>query len=97
MYVHKPPIHIRSEEISCVNFARSDVSTRSFDFEIETKSGTVYTFTSIEKYELGDLSVISNLILLFREEYSKLYDFVNSKHLRIRNVNKKSASAVSDP
>jgi len=77
MYVHKPPVHIRSEEISCVNFARSDVSTRSFDFEIETKSSNVYTFTSIEK-----------------EEYSKLYDFVNSKHLRIRNVNKKSSQSV---
>lgn len=50
MYVHKPPIHVRFEEISCVNFARSDVSTRSFDFEIETKTATTHTFTNIEKW-----------------------------------------------
>ncbi|VDP14362.1 unnamed protein product, partial [Soboliphyme baturini] len=55
MYVHKPPLHIRLEEISCVNFERSDVSTRSFDFEIETKMGPSYTFTSIEKDEYGKL------------------------------------------
>lgn len=49
IYVHKPPIHIRFEEVSSVNFARSGGSTRSFDFEVETKSGVVHTFSSIEK------------------------------------------------
>lgn len=49
IYVHKPPVHIRFDEVSCVNFARSSGSTRSFDFDVETKSGTVYNFSSIEK------------------------------------------------
>ncbi|KAG2464700.1 SSRP1 protein, partial [Polypterus senegalus] len=68
IYVHKPPVHIRFDEISCVNFARGTTTTRSFDFEIETKQGNQYTFSSIE-----------------REEYGKLFDFVNSKKLNIKN------------
>ncbi|XP_065155336.1 FACT complex subunit Ssrp1 [Atheta coriaria] len=55
IYVHKPPIHIRFEEVASVNFARGGGSTRSFDFEVELKSGTVHTFSSIEKEEYGKL------------------------------------------
>ncbi|XP_062380501.1 FACT complex subunit SSRP1a [Sardina pilchardus] len=68
IYVHKPPVHLRFEEISCVNFARGTTTTRSFDFEIETKQGSQYTFSSIE-----------------RQEYGKLFDFVNAKKLNIKN------------
>merc|ERR1712137_449738 len=69
IYVHKPPIHIRFEEIASVNFARGGGTTRSFDFEVETKNGVVHTFSSIEK-----------------EEYGKLYDFITSKKLRVKNT-----------
>lgn len=69
IYLHKPPVHIRFDEIQSINFARSGGSTRSFDFEIETKTGVVHTFSSIEK-----------------EEYSKLFDFVSTKGLRVKNV-----------
>lgn len=55
IYVHKPPIHIRFDEIASVNFARGGGSTRSFDFEIELTSGVVHTFSSIEKEEYGKL------------------------------------------
>uniref|UniRef100_A0A336LU77 FACT complex subunit SSRP1 n=1 Tax=Culicoides sonorensis TaxID=179676 RepID=A0A336LU77_CULSO len=79
IYVHKPPIHIRFEEISTVNFARSGGSTRSFDFEIELKSGNVYTFSSIEK-----------------EEYAKLYDFISSKKLSIKNTGKNDKASYRD-
>uniref|UniRef100_A0A8C1GQ97 FACT complex subunit SSRP1 n=1 Tax=Cyprinus carpio TaxID=7962 RepID=A0A8C1GQ97_CYPCA len=68
IYVHKPPVHLRFEEISCVNFARGTTTTRSFDFEIETKQNNQYTFSNIE-----------------REEYGKLFDFVNAKKLNIKN------------
>ena len=50
--MHKPPVHVRFDEISSVNFARvagGAGSSRSFDFEVETKSGTTYVFSSIEK------------------------------------------------
>ncbi|XP_053307153.1 FACT complex subunit SSRP1 [Spea bombifrons] len=68
IYVHKPPVHVRFDEVNCVNFARGTTTTRSFDFEIETKQGSQYTFSSIE-----------------REEYGKLFDFVNAKKLNIKN------------
>ncbi|XP_040176816.1 FACT complex subunit SSRP1 isoform X2 [Rana temporaria] len=68
IYVHKPPVHVRFDEVQCVNFARGTTTTRSFDFEIETKQGLQYTFSSIE-----------------REEYGKLFDFVNAKKLNIKN------------
>lgn len=59
----------RFEEIASVNFARGGGSTRSFDFEVETKNGVVHTFSSIEK-----------------EEYNRLYDFINGKKLRVKNT-----------
>lgn len=79
IFVHKPPVHVRFDEISSVNFARvagGGGSSRSFDFEVETKSGTTYVFSSIEK-----------------EEYGRLFDFVNGKHLRIKNTGKSKVSS----
>lgn len=55
IYVHKPPVHIRFDEISSVNFARSGSTTRSFDFEVEVKNGVINTFSSIEKGEYNRL------------------------------------------
>uniref|UniRef100_A0A1B0D4W3 FACT complex subunit SSRP1 n=1 Tax=Phlebotomus papatasi TaxID=29031 RepID=A0A1B0D4W3_PHLPP len=79
IYVHKPPIHIRFEEISSVNFARSGGSTRSFDFEIELKSGTQHTFSSIEK-----------------EEYNKLFEFIVSKKIHVKNTGKNDKNTYKD-
>ncbi|RMX59619.1 hypothetical protein pdam_00010506, partial [Pocillopora damicornis] len=82
IFVHKPPVHIRFDEISSVNFARvagGGGSSRSFDFEVETKSGVSYVFSSIEK-----------------EEYGKLFDFVSGKHLRIKNTGKVSSKQYED-
>ncbi|KHJ86574.1 structure-specific recognition protein [Oesophagostomum dentatum] len=79
LYIHKPPMYIRFEEVASVHFARSDVSTRSFDFEIELKSGQVLVFNSVEK-----------------EEYNKLYDYVQNKHLRIRNAKKMDKNYAED-
>ncbi|XP_022218389.2 FACT complex subunit Ssrp1 [Drosophila obscura] len=55
IYIHKPPLHIRFEEITSVNFARSGGSTRSFDFEVTLKNATVHIFSSIEKEEYAKL------------------------------------------
>ena len=49
IFLYKPPMHIRFDEISNVNFARSVGNTRSFDFDVETKTGVVFTFVGIEK------------------------------------------------
>lgn len=79
IYVNKPPVHIRFEEISGVNFARGGNTTRSFDFEIELKSGTVHTFSSIEK-----------------EEYNKLFDYIKTKKLRVKNTGKNDKAAYNE-
>lgn len=55
MYVHKPPMYIRFEEIDNLHFARSDASTKSFDLEIVHKNGTSTTFSSIAKEEYNKL------------------------------------------
>lgn len=68
IYVHKPPLHIRFDEIISVNFARSGSTTRSFDFEIEVKNNQVHTFSSIDK-----------------GEYNRLFEYANSRKLRIKN------------
>lgn len=55
IFVYKPPIYIRFDEINHVNFARSGGSTRSFDIEVHSRSDMVYIFSSIEKEEYGRL------------------------------------------
>lgn len=98
VFVHKPPMYLRFDEIAAVNFARSDHSTKSFDFEIETKQGLVHPFSGIEK------SLPSPLFLTdrpqfpddrLREEYTKLFDFVSKKDVRIRNAGKSGPSVRS--
>lgn len=80
IYVHKPPVHIRFEEIASVNFARGGASsTKSFDFEIELKSGNIHTFSSIEK-----------------GEYDKLFDYITSKKLHVKNTGKSDKALYDD-
>lgn len=52
IFVHKPAIFIKFEDIANVNFARmsSGGMSRSFDFDIETKEGVVHHFSSLMKY-----------------------------------------------
>ena len=49
MFLHKPPLHIRFDETTFVNFGRSAGSNRTFDFDVETKAGVAYNFVGIEK------------------------------------------------
>ncbi|XP_078482951.1 FACT complex subunit SSRP1 [Ciona intestinalis] len=75
MYVHKPPVHIRFDEIAYVNFARGTTKiNKSFDFEIETRSKNNFVFSNIE-----------------RDQYASLYDFVHNKQLKIKNIGKDGA------
>lgn len=77
MYLHKPPIYIRFDEIDNVNFARESSKLRSFEFHIETKQGgtTKQVFGTID-----------------RSEYTKLYDFAIEHALKIRNIKGHSAN-----
>ncbi|XP_038074706.1 FACT complex subunit SSRP1-like [Patiria miniata] len=75
IYVHKPPIHIRFEEIACVNFARGTGSSRYFDFEIETRNGNVFVFSSIEKDEYSPLfDFVSNKKLRVKNRGGNIKD-----------------------
>jgi len=72
MYIFKPPVHVRFDEIASVNFARGAMKVnKSFDFEIETRNKSSYVFSNIE-----------------RDQYTALYDFVSKKKLKIKNIGK---------
>ena len=53
IFVHKPTVYVKYEQVACVNFARvssgGSGASRSFDFEIDLKNGNGYTFSSIMK------------------------------------------------
>lgn len=55
MYLHKPPIYLRFDEIDNVNFARESTKNRSFEFQVEAKTGTKYTFGTIDRSEYTSL------------------------------------------
>ena len=52
IFVHKPAVYVKFEDIVCVNFARmSGVAgvSRSFDFDLDLKDGTTMHFSSLMK------------------------------------------------
>lgn len=55
IFVYKPPIYIRYDEVRSVSFERSGGSTRSFDISVDAGSDIMYTFSSIEKGEYSRL------------------------------------------
>ena len=55
IFVYKPPIFIKYDDIKHVNFARSGGSNRSFDIEVHTRGESSYTFSSIDKEEYGKM------------------------------------------
>jgi len=79
IFVHKPALHVRSEEIASVNFARGSTTGRTFDFEMDLKNNTKVIFSNIP-----------------RDEYTPLFDFVNTKNLRIKNKGGKGGASSLD-
>ncbi|XP_037570526.1 FACT complex subunit SSRP1 [Dermacentor silvarum] len=51
LYIYKPPVHIRLDEIACVNFIPNADILRSIKFEVETITGLVHQFSNIERRE----------------------------------------------
>ena len=50
IFVHKPALHVRFDEVVAVNFSRGGTGThRSFDFELEVKNNIVHIFQSMDK------------------------------------------------
>ncbi|VDD74738.1 unnamed protein product [Mesocestoides corti] len=55
IFIPRPPVAIRFDEIVGVNFSRGTGAQRSFDFDIETRVGVTHTFVSIERDEYHKL------------------------------------------
>ena len=55
IFIYKPPIFLKYEEIRSVVFERSGGSTRSFDIKVTNIHDIAYTFSSIEKNEYQKL------------------------------------------
>jgi hypothetical protein len=50
IYITKPPIYIHHDDVASCGFNRSNTATgRTFDFEIQLKSGGSQVFSNIEK------------------------------------------------
>lgn len=55
IYIYKPPMFLRYDEIQRVEFERTGGTSRSFDVIVTTIHDVVYTFSSIEKGEYSKL------------------------------------------
>ena len=65
IFVHKPTVYVKYEQIACVNFDRvsgGGGASRSFDFEVNLKNGNEYTFSSIMKYVAATLVCLSHVL-----------------------------------
>jgi structure-specific recognition protein 1 len=79
VFIHKPPVLIRFNEIESVEFERyagGQGSTRNFDLRVSLKASAVigtgqseYTFSGID-----------------RSDYTGLYDFLSKKSIRVKNL-----------
>ena len=55
IYIYKPPIYLRYDEMQRVEFDRTGGSSRSFDIKVTNIHDITYTFSSIEKGEYSKL------------------------------------------
>jgi len=55
IYIYKPPIYLRYDEMQRVEFDRTGGSSRSFDVKVTNIHDITYTFSSIEKGEYSKL------------------------------------------
>lgn len=77
IYIYKPPIYLRYDEMQRVEFERTGGTSRSFDVKITNVHDITYTFSSIEK-----------------GEYSKLYDYLKSKKVKVTASGKMEGGSI---
>jgi len=79
VFIHKPPVLVRFNEIESVEFQRyagGTGSTRNFDLAVFLKSSAASGSTSQEYIFSG----------IDRSDYQSLYDFLSSKNISIKNL-----------
>jgi structure-specific recognition protein 1 len=79
VFIHKPPILIRFNEVESVEFQRyagGQGSTRNFDLSVTLKSSASLG-TNQQEYIFSGID---------RSDYSSLYNFLSGKNIRIKNL-----------
>ena len=78
LFINKPVVFIRTEDIAFVEFARVEAlqTNRSFDLVISTKRGDNFQFTGID-----------------RNEYKPILQFLQRKNIHIKNLDSHTKKA----
>eukprot|EP00980_Cylindrotheca_fusiformis_P004799 scaffold1028_cov135-Cylindrotheca_fusiformis.AAC.9 len=90
VFIHKPPILIRFNEVESVEFQRyagGQGSTRNFDLSVTLKANASVGSTPQEYIFSG----------IDRSDYSSLYNFLSGKNIRIKNLQDSAVEMVPTP
>lgn len=90
VFIHKPPVLIRFNEVESVEFQRyagGQGSTRNFDLAVMLKSSASSGSTQQEYIFSG----------IDRSDYAGLYNFLSGKNIRIKNLQETSAEVQTAP
>lgn len=90
VFIHKPPVLIRFNEVESVEFQRyggGAGSTRNFDLAVSLKSSAVTGSTSQEYVFSG----------IDRSDYQSLYNFLSSKGITVKNIQESTEEVASAP
>lgn len=90
VFIHKPPVLIRFNEVESVEFQRyagGQGSTRNFDLAVMLKSSASSGTTSQEYIFSG----------IDRSDYQGLYSFLSSKNISIKNLQENTVEVATAP
>eukprot|EP00276_Gloeochaete_wittrockiana_P018562 CAMPEP_0184335630 /NCGR_PEP_ID=MMETSP1089-20130417/4169_1 /TAXON_ID=38269 ORGANISM="Gloeochaete wittrockiana, Strain SAG46.84" /NCGR_SAMPLE_ID=MMETSP1089 /ASSEMBLY_ACC=CAM_ASM_000445 /LENGTH=555 /DNA_ID=CAMNT_0026660399 /DNA_START=45 /DNA_END=1713 /DNA_ORIENTATION=- len=87
-FLHKPPTYIRHEEVSWIEFSRVNSSTAS------TVSTSTRNFDVTVQTTSGTAYQFTNML---RNEYKPLFEFLNSKNLKIKNISEMGEEDTARP
>jgi structure-specific recognition protein 1 len=79
VFIHKPPVLIRFNEVESVEFQRyagGQGSTRNFDLCVSLKAGAA-SLSNQQEYVFSGID---------RSDYAGLYNFLSTKNIRIKNL-----------
>jgi structure-specific recognition protein 1 len=88
VFIHKPPVLIRFNEVESVEFQRyagGQGSTRNFDLSVNLKASATMGQTQQEYVFSG----------IDRSDYAGLYSFLSTKNMRIKNLQEIEEVAVA--
>jgi len=90
VFIHKPPLLIRFNEVESVEFQRyggGAGSTRNFDLAVSLKSSAA-SGNSAQEYVFSGID---------RSDYQSLYNFLSSKSITVKNIQEIAEEAISAP